>query len=603
VDAASIGRAGGIAIDYSTPSYPLYVSDTANHRILVWRDSRRFENGAAADLVIGQPNFSTALANVDSGSGQIPTKDSLSAPRGVAVDAAGNLFVADSGNHRVLRFSRPVDQAGRITPDMVLGQPDFFSASSSTISASRLQSPFDVAIGPEGSLFVADTGNHRVLVFESSLSSGAAAAAVLGQPGFTSGSLPSPVSAQTMSSPGGIAVDQFGFLFVADSGSNRVLIFPHAEDISGAGESASIVIGQPGFNSAVAAAGANRLRSPQDVAVDPAGSIYVADGENHRVLRFPPVLLLPLTNSDAAQVIGQPGMGGAQANWNGSEGLASGDSFFAPVGLLADRNGTLYVADFGNSRVVHFLRTVTATNAVHFQAGAAVSPGSLVTLWGDSFTHETAVAAALPLPHSLGGIGLEVLDQIEAPLLFVSSQQINFQLPVAVPVGSQRIAVRRSDTAELLAGGFVEVAAAGPALFSLQAGGSGQALAMNQNGTLNSEANPAPKGSVVTLYGSGQGEVSPAVPDGEGAPLAPAHTTATPTSDSAICLTQAQSVCVAVGSSFGEVMFSGLAPGFVGLWQLNVKIPEKDTLLTGPAVPVRAVIQGRATNVVQLAIQ
>jgi uncharacterized protein (TIGR03437 family) len=345
------------------------------------------------------------------------------------------------------------------------------------------------------------------------------------------------------------------------------------------------------------------LRSPQDVAVDPAGSIYVADGENHRVLRFPPVLLLPLTNSDAAQVIGQPGMGGAQANWNGSEGLASGDSFFAPAGLLADRNGTLYVADFGNSRVVHFLRTVTATNAVHFQAGAAVSPGSLVTLWGDSFTHETAEAAALPLPHSLGGIGVEVLDQIEAPLLFVSSQQINFQLPVAVPVGSQRIAVRRSDTAELLAGGFVEVAAAGPALFSLQAGGSGQALAMNQNGTLNSEANPAPKGSVVTLYGSGQGEVSPAVPDGEGAPSAPAHTTATPTSDSAICLTQAQSVCVAVGSSFGEVMFSGLAPGFVGLWQLNVKIPEKDTLLTGPAVPVRAVIQGRATNVVQLAIQ
>jgi uncharacterized protein (TIGR03437 family) len=107
----------------------------------------------------------------------------------------------------------------------------------------------------------------------------------------------------------------------------------------------------------------------------------------------------------------------------------------------------------------------------------------------------------------------------------------------------------------------------------------------------------------VTLYGSGQGEVSPAVPDGEGAPSAPAHTVATPTSDSATCLTQAQSVCVAVGSSFGEVMFSGLAPGFVGLWQLNVKIPEKDTLLTGPAVPVRAVIQGRATNVVQLAIQ
>jgi uncharacterized protein (TIGR03437 family) len=197
---------------------------------------------------------------------------------------------------------------------------------------------------------------------------------------------------------------------------------------------------------------------------------------------------------------------------------------------------------------------------------------------------------------------VELRDQINAPLLFVSSQQINLQLPAALPLGSQSVAVRRADTGEPLAGGFLQVAEAGPGLFSMEAGGTGQALALNQDGTLNSAENPAPKGSTVTLFGSGQGGVNPPVPDGQ-APAALSETVASPVADGGACLTQQQAVCVAIGSAFGEITFSGLAPGFVGLWQLNVKIPDKDTVLTGPAVSVRAVIHRRASNVVSLAIR
>jgi len=601
IDAGSIARAGGVAIDYASPSFPLYVSDSANHRVLVWKDSRRFESGAPADLVIGQPDFSTALANIDS-SGQKPTQNALSTPRGIAVDAVGHLFVADSGNNRVLRFPRPLEQQGRISADLVLGQPDFFSANSANVSASRFNSPSDVAIGPAGSLFVADTGNNRVLAFPAGVSNGAAAVAVFGQPDFATGSPPNAVSAQTLSFPSGITVDGFGFLYVADSGANRVLIFPNAEQASGGDESASIVVGQPGFNSALAGAGANRLRNPQDVETDAAGEIYVSDGDNNRVLRFPSLLFLPLTNADAAQVVGQSSMTGTRANFNSSDSFATAEGLFSPSRIRVDRNSTLYVADTGNSRVAHFLRPVTATNAIHFQAGAPVAPGSLVTLWGQNFTDQTAHAAALPLPEALGGITVELRNQVQAPLLFVSSQQINLQLPGAASVGSQSIAVRRSATDELLAGGSLQVAEAGPGLFSTQSGGSGQALAINQDGTLNSAENPAPKGSTVTLFGSGQGDVNPPVPDGQ-APPAISETVASPVADGASCLAQQQTVCVAIGSTFGEILFSGLAPGFVGLWQINVKIPDKDTVLTGPAVAVRAVIHRRASNVVSLAIR
>ena len=104
------------------------------------------------------------------------------------------------------------------------------------------------------------------------------------------------------------------------------------------------------------------------------------------------------------------------------------------------------------------------------------------------------------------------------------------------------------------------------------------------------------------LYGTGQGQVSPLIPDGTAASSNPlSSTVAVPTSDATTCVTSQPSMCVAIGTTFGEIQYSGLAPGFIGLWQINVRIPQAVT--PGNAVPVRVVINGAPSNTVTVAIQ
>jgi uncharacterized protein (TIGR03437 family) len=193
-------------------------------------------------------------------------------------------------------------------------------------------------------------------------------------------------------------------------------------------------------------------------------------------------------------------------------------------------------------------------------------------------------------------------DELRAPLLYVSGTQANVQIPSRAPLGSQRLAVRVSETGELVAGGQVAVASAAPGLFTSSQDGRGAAAALNQDGRVNSTSNPAAKGSVLVLYGTGQGQVSPPAEDGMPAAAAPLSSTVTvPTSDGRTCVSSQPSMCVSFGSTFGEVQYSGLAPGFVGLWQINVRIPADAP--SGNAVPVRVLINGAPSNVVGIAIR
>jgi uncharacterized protein (TIGR03437 family) len=605
VEANSISGAYQMLVDYTTEPFPIYVSDTNNHRILVWRDSTRFTNGAAADLVIGQPGLTTAVANVDTGAGQTPSPTSLAGPRGMALDAAGNLFVADTINNRVLRYPRPTEQSGRITADLVLGQGDFFSSISAAVTSRSLRAPNGVAFDAQGNLFISDTGNNRVLQFGPSLANNAAAVRVFGQRDFVSGAAPGQISAESLFSPEGVFLDAFGFLYVADTGAHRVLIYPNATESAPTGASASIVIGQGSFGAFGPGGGNARLNSPRNVTTDSSGNIYVSDSGNHRVLIFQAIFDLPIFGAQAAFVVGQGNLNSGSPNFNSSDGSATAQSLFAPVGLFLDRNATLYVGDTGNNRVLHFLKPGVAVNAAHFLPQVPVAPGSLVSLFGVGFTAagESEQASQTPLPRQLAGRRVEVTPGNDAPLLFVSAGQINMQVPVETPSGSQGVAVRRVDTNELLAGGVLSVLEAGPGFFTATQNGTGQAMALNQNGSLNGPSNPAARGSVISVFGTGQGPVQPAVGSGQAAPSSPplATSIATPTSDGAKCLTVQPSVCVAIGSTFGDVLFSGLAPGFVGLWQLNVRIPE--AAVNGDTVPIRPIIRGRPGNVSTVAIQ
>jgi uncharacterized protein (TIGR03437 family) len=598
IKAGSINAPFKMAVDYSQAPYAFYVSDTNNNRILIWRDATTFHSGDPADLVIGQPNLTTALANVDS-PGQKPTNTSLAGPRGIALDSAGNLWVADAGNNRVLRYPRPVDQPGRITPDTVLGQSDFTSSVSAAVTSSSLNTPSGVAIGPDGDVFVSDSGNNRVLEFPRDARAGSPAVRVFGQPGFNTSAAPSPVSAQTLGSPQGIAMNGYT-LYVADASANRVMVFASTQTAAVAGSPADIVIGQPQFGSAAPSGGPGGLRTPIDVGVDSGGNIYISDSGNNRILVFSSLLFLPLSGATASSVIGQPDMASTTPNWNSTNGLATPAALFGPYGIFLDRRDTLYVGDAGNNRLVHFLKAGFILNAANPQAGAAVAPGAMATINGSGFA-DLEEKANTPLPNSLANRQVIINDSFPAPLSAVNSGFIALQIPWGASVGASRFAVRTADTGELVAGSTFSVASSAPALFSTSGDGKGQGIIFNQDGSQNSASNAAARGSSIKIYGTGQGPVSPAVPDGIAPSDATISTIAVPTTDLQACLTQQSTVCVAIGTAVGEIQFSGLAPGVVGTWQITVKVPSQ--IQPGNTVNLRAVINGAISNIVTAAVK
>src|SRR5205085_11335268 len=125
-------------------------------RVLAWQDARSYQNGDAPALVLGQPGrqYSTSMGIGAKG---------FNTPLGLAVHpATGDLYVADSLNNRVLRFSDPFLNASRVEPDAVYGQADFSRTSAAT-SRNSLNRPRSVAFDSAGNLWVADSGNNRIL--------------------------------------------------------------------------------------------------------------------------------------------------------------------------------------------------------------------------------------------------------------------------------------------------------------------------------------------------------------------------------------------------------------------------------------------------------
>jgi hypothetical protein len=219
----------------------------------------------------------------------------------------------------------------------VLGQTNFTSSSIGVASASSLNSPSAVAIGPAGEVFVADTVDNRVVQFAPNPASGAAAMQVYGQSNFSGSAAPGAPTPQTLSAPRGIFVDSNYNLFVTDTGANRVVVYFHVNANPGNGPLAQVVLGQPSFSSGGSGAGATGLSGPLDVTVDSTSlqySIYVSDTGNSRVIVFPSLASLAQEGQAATAGLTSPSCAAATAS-----------SLCSPVGIFLDRKNTLYVAD------------------------------------------------------------------------------------------------------------------------------------------------------------------------------------------------------------------------------------------------------------------
>ncbi len=526
------------------------VADTDNNRILIWNSiptqgvpgSPRYNQ--PADVVVGQPDFTHNTPAVP------PTASSLRGPNGVWFQN-GKLFVADTQNNRVLIFNK-VPTSNGAAADVVLGQPSFTASVPATQinpipTATTMLSP--VSVSSDGQhLFVADLGESRVLIWNSIPTSNAVAADVeIGQPDFvsyadnnvlamcasngtdTSGDLLYPgLCGKTLSFPRFVLSDGTR-LFVADGGNDRVLVYEHIPTTNGA--AADVILGQPDEFTDNSGAAADQFQTPTSLAWD-GTNLYVADVFNRRVLAYSPANLnIPLSgirNSASLEVfaLGSVVMTGtitekdtvtvtiALGDGNGNTvntkdytyTVAKTDTLADVVnGLVAlinkapsDPNATarpdiasdgslfslILTAKIGGSPgTLVNVSTSTSTNAtevatasntalsLNLQDAAQIAPGSLLTIFGNNYSDTSAVAPLNTqyLPSTLANTQVYI-DGYPSPLLSVTPSQINAQMPFEVgnrtSVSVYVRTVRSDGTVQVTTPEAVPIVLANPGIFA-----------------------------------------------------------------------------------------------------------------------------------------
>ncbi len=338
----------GLTIPSSTAfdsSGKLWAADLEDNRVLEFTPP--FSNGMKASLVIGQPDFTSRTSQT--------TQNGLSSPIGTAFDSSGDLWVTDFVDNRVLEFTPPFSNGMKAS--VVIGQPDFTSNTGQT-TQDGLKGPEKATFDSSGDLWVTDAVSSRVLEFTPPFSNGMKASLVIGKPGFTSSSV-SPTQ-NGLNDPDSATFDSSGNLWVTD-GANRVLEFTRPFTI---GMKASLVIGQPDFTSNTPQTTQSGLGSPRGASLDTSGKLWVADGDNNRVLEFAPPFTIGMK---ASLVIGQPDFTSAafQTTQNGLN---------FPAGTTFDSSGNLWVVDGANSRVLEYAAAALPTTTNTSGGGGAGIP-------------------------------------------------------------------------------------------------------------------------------------------------------------------------------------------------------------------------------------
>ncbi|HRH23488.1 MAG TPA: hypothetical protein PK295_02580, partial [Candidatus Magasanikbacteria bacterium] len=267
-------------VELDDTNHRLFVADTSNNRVLIYNlDSNNELLDYEADYVLGQPHFGANAANT--------TQSGMNSPRSLAYSSSTNrLYVAQSGNHRVTVYDVASITNGEDAIN-VLGQANFTSLTSFN-TQSGMNTPTGLAIRYNTTtplLYVAQSGNHRVTVYDvASIIDGEDAINVLGQTNFSNTFQAN--SQAGMSSPSGLVYDQgLNRLFVAQSGNHRVTVYDVATTTNG--EGAIFVLGQSSFTGATITTTQSAMISPAGLAYDPGNNyLYVAEFGNNRVTKF-----------------------------------------------------------------------------------------------------------------------------------------------------------------------------------------------------------------------------------------------------------------------------------------------------------------------------
>jgi uncharacterized protein (TIGR03437 family) len=516
----------GLTLDSSGD---LYIVDSVNQRV-------RKISGGAINTVAGDGTSGY------SGDKAAATSAELLGPSAVAVDSSGNVYIADTGNHVI----RMVSTSGTITTIAGNNTGGYTGDGGAAVDA-ELEFPTGVAVDAGGNVYIADSGNNAIREV-----SGGNINTIVGSS-----------TGQVLNDPVSVLVDSFGNLYISEQNGYRVSRFSNGAltVLAGNGNIGSSGDNGPGVDA--------ELDEPTGIALDANGYLYICDTANNKIRKISPSGIITTI----------AGLG--QNGYYGDGGPATGALLSLPRGIVVDPSGNVYVSDTQNN-LIRLLKPVApaitsagAVNAASFTP--QLSPGALASLFGSNFTGAGLTAsAALPLPSSLGGVAVQV-NGVAAPVLYSSTGQINFQIPWETKPGAATLLVSTNSVKSNQVN--INVQATAPGLF---VSGS-HAIVQNYPGySLNSSSNPAKAGGTIIAYLTGAGAVSNQPADGE-----PAG------SDSVVTPTPTASI----GGQPATVSFAGLAPGFVGLWQVNIVVPAGVTAGDLPLTVTAGGETSKAANV------
>ena len=545
----------------------LYIADTDNRRI------RKVDAAGAISTVAGGGTFY-------GGDGGAATAAPLHGTQDVAVDGAGNLYIAERDNHRI----RKVDAAGVITTVAGGGS----GGDGGPATAAYLFYPKGVAVDGAGNLYIAEGNRIRKVDATGVITT------VAGDGGFAGygGDGGAAVAAQ-LNIPTGVALDGAGNLYIADQFNHRIRKVDAAGVISTVAGTGPGGLGGGGFSGDGGAAMAAQLFFPADVAADGAGNLYIADGGNNRIRKVD-------SAGRISTVAGDGGIG-----YGGDGGAATAARLYFPRGVALDGAGNLYIADTENDRIRRLTPPAMPTPSI--SAGGVVlatqtplvsriSSNAIISVFGHEFagtqTLNPVIDAAGGIAVNLAATCLEIGGK-RAPLFYVGPTQINAQVPHDLAPGEAALTVIRgcgTANEQRSAAASATVAAVSPAFFNVLSnldgrnplvalhGGGGSGLAGAPD--LGAAFTPAEPGEFVTLFGTGFGVTEPPLETGQipGAAVRLAN---------------------AVAFTFGgiavppqDVLYRGASPCCAGLYQFTVRVPAD--VPDGDAT-VTAVVQGVST--------
>ena len=529
----------------------LFIADEDNNRI------RKVSPGGTVTTVAGNG------VNTYSGDGGPAASASLNLPEGIAVDGTGNLFIADTSNHRI----RMVGPGGGITTVAGNGAKGYSGDGSPATSAS-LAYPIGIAMDRAGNLFIADSDNNRIRV----VSPGGIITTVAGNGAAGYSGDGGPATSASLNYPVDVAVDGAGDLFIADGGNNRVRKASPGgtiTTIAGNGAWSYSGDGGPATSAGLSASG---------VALDSAGNLFIADSSNSRIRWVSPGGTIATVAGD-----GVPG-------YSGDGGPATSASLSYPRGLALNSAGDLLIADYGNFRIREVPVVAAALAVVVSAAGgtAPVAPGSIVSIYGSNLATTGTSATILPLPTNLGGTSVTITDSSSAtaalPLFYAGPTQINAEIPQTASTGTATLTITTPSGTQTAS---VTLAAVAPGLFAANQNGKGVAAAQ-----------------LVTNQSNGQQTIV----DIFNAPCAAGGCVGTPldvsSGNTALVLfgtgiqnrASLSDVTVMIGSQTLRPFYAGPAPNYTGLDQVNVLLPPN--LVGSGTVNIAVSVSGVASNVV-----